>query len=456
MVKSGAHKKSPVSLRLRLILLAALVVVISLGLVGLVLDAAFHDSSEADLRARMESLVYLVLTATEVGDGGSLSVQDDPGDPRLGQPGSGIYARVHGVQDQWASPSSLGVSLPALPSIEPGETRFLAPDAKIGFYTFRYGVAFELPDGRLLPVTVTILANPQEHEQEVQMFRAGMSRSLGAVGFILVLAQLLFLSLGLRPLRRISRDIAGIESGNLQRIEDGYPKELDPLIRNLNHLLDTEKANQARYSNALDSLAHSLKTPLSVIRSSLPADTAARSDAVEHAVSEMQHLIATRLQRAAASTRRTMAQAVDVKAQVDRLIQSLTRVYSQDLINIDGIIEPELAFYGEKRDLLELVGNLLDNACKYGGGQVRLSARSLDPADPRAGLSLQVEDNGPGIAKGESEQLLRRGVRGDERAEGHGLGLAIVLEIVSAYNGEITIEESDLGGTSVSVLLRTR
>ena len=283
-----------------------------------------------------------------------------------------------------------------------------------------------------------------------------MSRSLGAVGIILVLAQLLFLSLGLRPLRRISRDIAGIESGDLQRIEDGYPKELDPLIRNLNHLLDTEKANQARYSNALDSLAHSLKTPLSVIRSSLPADTAARSDAVEHAVSDMQHLIATRLQRAAASTRRTMAQAVDVKAQVDRLIQSLTRVYSQDLINIDGIIEPELAFYGEQRDLLELVGNLLDNACKYGGGQVRLSARSLDPADPRAGLSLQVEDNGPGIAKSESEHLLRRGVRGDERAEGHGLGLAIVLEIVSAYNGEITIKESDLGGTSVSVLLRTR
>ncbi|GMR15361.1 MAG: ATP-binding protein [Gammaproteobacteria bacterium] len=456
MVKSGAHKKSPVSLRLRLILLAALVVAISLGLVGLVLDAAFHDSSEADLRARMESLVYLVLAATEVGVGGSLSVQDDPGDPRLGQPGSGIYAQVHGEQDQWASPSSLGVSLPVLPSIEPGETRFLVPDAKIGFYTFRYGVAFELPDERLLPVTVTILASPQEHELEVQIFRAGMSRSLGAVGVILVLAQLLFLSLGLRPLRRISRDIAGIESGNLQRIEDGYPMELDPLIRNLNHLLDTEKANQARYSNALDSLAHSLKTPLSVIRSSLPADTAARSDAVEHAVSDMQHLIATRLQRAAASTRRTMAQAVDVKAQVDRLIQSLARVYSQDLINIAGIIEPELAFYGEQRDLLELVGNLLDNACKYGGGQVRLSARALDPADPRAGLSLQVEDNGPGIAKGESEQLLRRGVRGDERAEGHGLGLAIVLEIVSAYNGEITIKESDLGGTSVSVLLRTR
>jgi two-component system sensor histidine kinase PhoQ len=107
------------------------------------------------------------------------------------------------------------------------------------------------------------------------------------------------------------------------------------------------------------------------------------------------------------------------------------------------MIEPGLAFYGEQRDLLEVAGNLLDNACKYGGGQVRLSAQASDPADPRVGIDLQVEDNGPGM-------------RGDERVEGHGLGLAIVLEVVSAYNGEITIKQSDLGGALVSVSLRTR
>ena len=455
MVNSGEHKKAPVSLRLRLIVLAVLVTATSLGLVGLALDAAFHKSSEAGLQARMESLVYLVLAATEVADGDSLSVEDDPGDPRLGQPGSGIYAHVQGLQGQWTSPSSIGVSLPELQAIEPGATQFLSPPAGGDIYTFRYGVAYELPDGRLLPVTVTILASSQELQQEEQAFRAGLSRSLGAVGIILVLAQLLFLTLGLRPLRRITRDIAGIESGKLQRLEDHYPKELEPLIRNINHLLDTEKANQTRYSNALDSLAHSLKTPLSVIRSSLPADTAAKSEVVDNAVSDMQHLIATRLQRAAASTRRTMAPAVDVGTQVERLIQSLTRVYSQDLININAIIEPGLVFYGEQRDLLELVGNMLDNACKYGGGQVRLSAQWLDVAEPRAGISLQVEDNGPGMAQDKSEQLLRRGIRGDERVEGHGFGLAIVLEIVSAYNGEIEIRQSDLGGACVSVFLQT-
>ena len=153
---------------------------------------------------------------------------------------------------------------------------------------------------------------------------------------------------------------------------------------------------------------------------------------MDNAVSDMQKLIATRLQRAAIST----------------------RVYSQELINIDVRIESGLAFYGEQRDLLELVGNLLDNACKYGNGQVRVTAHAVDSEDHRPGLSLMVEDNGPGIAESNRELLLQRGVRGDERVEGHGLGLAIVLEIVSAYNGEINIEESDLGGAKISVSLR--
>ncbi len=437
-------------------MLAVLLLTISLGLVGLALDAAFHRSAEAGLQARMESLVYLVLAASDVNENGLLTVEDDPGDPRLGQPGSGIYARVYGDSNEWVSPSSLAVGLPDLPQVAAGESSFTKPAAEDVFYSYSYGVRFELADGRMQPFTVNILVDPQELQSELQAFRGGLWRSLGATGFILVLAQLLLLALGLRPLRRITQDISGIESGKLERLEGNYPKELEPLKRNINHLLDTEKANQTRYRNALDSLAHSLKTPLSVIRSSLPADSPAKTAAVDSAVDDMQHMIATRLQRAAASTRRSIATAVDVKAQVERLVQSLKRVYSQELISIDVMIEPGLAFYGEQRDLLEVAGNLLDNACKYGAGKVRLSAQARDPADPRSGINLQVEDNGPGIAQDKRELLLQRGVRGDERVEGHGYGLAIVLEIVSAYNGEITIKQGELGGANVSVSLKTR
>lgn len=403
----------------------------------------------------MESLVYLVLAATEVTGDGSLKVDDKLGDPRLGQPGSGIYATVDGDRDSWSSASSLGVNLPQLAQIKTGERKFEQALPGSGFYIYQYGVSWELADGRMLPVTANVYVDPLQLRPELQAFRKGLWQSLGTAGLILVLAQIVLMALGLRPLRRITQDISGIESGKLQRLEGNYPKELDALKRNLNRLLDTEKANQTRYRNALDSLAHSLKTPLSVIRASLTSDGSSKTEAMENAVSDMQRLIATRLQRAAASTRRSMAPAVDVKTQVERLVQSLQRVYSQKMITTDVSIESELAFFGEQRDLLEVAGNLLDNACKYGGGQVRLTASVLDPDDPRGGIVLQVEDNGGGIAEQMREQLLQRGVRGDERVEGHGLGLAIVLEIISAYHGEIEIGQSDLGGARVSVRLKT-
>ena len=451
-----ANQQRPFSLRFRLVVLAVLLLTISLGLVGFALDDAFHRSSEAGLRARMESLVYLVLAATEVNDDGVLVVDENPGDPRLDQPGSGIYASFSGDGNRWVSASSLGVNLPETVQIPAGEIEFFPASDETGlYYTFRYGVSWELPQGRMLPMTVTILVNPQELQPELRAFRSGLWQSLGLAGLILVLAQVILLALGLRPLRRISEDISGIESGRLERLKGNYPIELEPLKRNLNHLLDTEQANQGRYRNALDSLAHSIKTPLSVIRSSLPSDGSPKTVAMENAVADMQHLIATRLQRAAASARSSNAPAVDVKTQVERLVSSLKRVYSQVLINIDVMIEPDLAFYGEQRDLLELTGNLLDNACKYGGGQVRISAQTMDAEETRAGIRLQVDDNGPGIAEDKREQLLQRGTRGDERVEGHGLGLAIVLEIVSAYHGEIEIKQGDLGGTCVSVTLKT-
>ena len=455
-MSSEASKRRPLSLRSRLVILAVLLLAIALGLVGFALDAAFKKSSEAGLQARMESLVYLVLAATDVDENGALVFDEDTGDPRLGQPGSGIYATVTGERDHWASASSLGINLPEPVQVQTGETEFLPVSGETAHYIFRYGVSWELPQNRLLPVTVSIYVDPQELTPELQAFRRGLWQSLGLAGLILVLAQLILLALGLRPLHRISEDISGIESGEIDRLEGNFPIELEPLQRNLNHLLETEKANQSRYRNALDSLAHSLKTPLSVIRSSLPSDDSPKTAAMENAVTDMQHMIATRLQRAATSARSSNAPAVDVKTQLERLVQSLKRVYSQELINLDVIMDPDLAFYGEQRDFLELTGNLLDNACKYGNGQVRISAQMIDAEDTRAGIRLEVDDNGPGIAKDERDQLLLRGVRGDERVEGHGLGLAIVLEIVSAYHGDIDITQGELGGACVSVTLKTR
>ncbi len=443
----------PFSLRLRLILMAAVVLVIALAAVGVALATAQERTAVSALRERMESYVYLVLAASEVNELGQFDVDADLGDPRLSQPGSGLYAHVHHGDSHWNSPSALGLRLPELADLEAGETRFEEPTPTLPYFAFRYGIAWQLAENSVLPMTVTILVDPSTLAAQVEAFRQGLVRSLTAAGVILVIALVIMIALAFKPLRKVAEDVGRIESGRSARLEGDYPSEIEPLARNVNRLLETEKANQERYRNALDSLAHSLKTPLAVIRAGVRVHGEEARDAIDKAAEDMDHLISTRLQRAAASTRRTLAEPVAVAPQAARLLTSLNKVYSHKMIRADVSITPELNFYGEKRDLLEIMGNLFDNAFKYGERAVRVAAGPVGEDAPRPGLWLKVEDDGPGIDPRRWNQLLQRGVRGDERVEGHGLGLAIVLELVSAYGGEITISKSDLGGACLKVEL---
>ena len=441
------------SLRVRLLALGLAVLAISLGLVGLALDAAFARSAETELRKQMETWVYLVLAATEISDAGAITVSDDLGDPRLSQPGSGVYVHVHGADDEWNSPSTLGRDLPEPASADAGEQSFEKLSGEPAYLVYRYGVGWELPNGSLLPFTVSVLADEALLGPQISAFRGGLWRSLGAVGLILALAQFCFLWLALRPLREIAGDVAEIESGARERLDGRYPRELEPLTRNLDRLMETEKANQARYRSALDSLAHSLKTPLAVIQAGLAKSQGGEVLAMQDAVDDMQHLIAGRLQRAAASARRTHAAPVAIRPIAERLATSLRKVYSQHLRTLDVSIEPDLTFRGEPRDLMEMLGNLLDNASKYGDGAVRLSAWRDSGA-----LSMRVENDGGSIPADRARQLVERGARGDEREriEGHGLGLTIVNELVTAYGGELVIDESDLGGAAITARFSER
>lgn len=439
----------PFSLRVRLILMATVVLIVALAAVGAALSSAHERAAINALRERMESYVYLVLAASEVDQIGRLGVDEDLGDPRLTQPGSGIYAHVHYGEDHWTSPSALGLRLPELTELGAGETLFQEPTQELAYFAFRYGIAWQLNDESVVPMTVSILVDPAGLEEQVGAFRQGLVRSLSAAGIILVIAQSIMIALAFRPLRRVAEDVARIESGRSARLEGDYPLEIEPLARNVNRLLQTEKANQERYRNALDSLAHSLKTPLAVIRAGVHFDTDDARSAIDKAAEDMDHLISTRLRRAAASTRRTLAEPVAVAPQAERVISSLQKVYSQKMIQADVSIEPDLKFYGEKRDLLEMMGNLFDNAFKYGGRKVRIAAGPLGEEKTRPGLWMTVEDDGPGIDSARWSTLLQRGVRGDERVEGYGLGLAIVLELVSAYGGDISLSKSELGGAGL-------
>jgi two-component system sensor histidine kinase PhoQ len=255
--------------------------------------------------------------------------------------------------------------------------------------------------------------------------------------------------LGFRPLQKVAGDVERVESGQALRLEGHYPREIEPLARNVNKLLETEKANQQRYRNALDSLAHSLKTPLAILRAGLETDSPSAQTSMRKAVDEMNQLVTTRLQRAALSARRTMSLPIAVEPQVQRILASLQKVYAHKMISVEVSIPADLQFFGEQRDLLELMGNVLDNAFKYGRSNVWVSAAAVDPSASRGGLWMRVEDDGAGIDPAQWPVLLKRGVRGDEREEGHGLGLAIVLELLTAYGGKIEICKGKRGGTEI-------
>ncbi len=431
--------------------MAALILVLALGLVGVALSAANKRSAEVSLQDRMQSWAYLILAAAEPDAEGRIRISKELGDPRLSQPGSGIYGLLQGKDQYWSSPSTLGAQLPSLALQSSGEVHFTVPTEKLSAYVFQLGLSWQLDNGQTVPLTVSVLVAAEEILRQTTAFQIGLWGALGGAGLILLLAQSLLIWLAFRPLQSIASDVAAVESGKAESLVGGYPTELDPLVRNLNKLLATEKANQLRYRNALDSLAHSLKTPLAVIRSGLDDSGPESGAAMRRATDEMSHLVSTRLQRAASSTRRTMAQAVDVSSNVDRVLRSLEKVYSQKMIKADATIASGLVFYGEQRDLLEILGNLLDNAFKYGRSQVRIFGSALQTNERQPGLHVVVEDDGPGIAVEQWPLLLQRGVRGDERVEGHGLGLAIVLELMSAYGGTMNIVRSELGGARIEL-----
>jgi two-component system sensor histidine kinase PhoQ len=434
---------------LRLILLSTITLLVSLGLVGLALENAYRQSAETSLRQQMDSWAYSVMAAMTLEADRRIVLTVQPADPLLLQPASGVYALIEGDTDRWRSASSLGVDLPDLPQLPAGETAMAAAVDAMPYYRRAFGLDWQLEDGAIEPVTVTALVHRDYLAPALSAFRGGLWRSLGAAAVLLVLAQAVFTAISLRPLRQVAADVAAVESGKAERLPGSYPLELEPLTRNI-RLLDTEQANQARYRSALDSLAHSLKTPLAVLKAGPAGDEA--SGATRQAIEDMERLIATRLERAAAGTRRTLATPMDVAPAAERIAASLRKVHSQDLRNLECTIEPGVQFFGESRDLLEMLGNLLDNACKYGDGAVRLTAEALPAATPgaRPGLRIVVGNDGAEAALGE---FVQRGRRGDEQAEGHGLGLSIVSELVSAYGGTLDFGRSPLGGAEVVVTI---
>lgn len=446
--------RRPLSLASRSTLATILALVAFLGLTGLALDRAYYEGARSGLQDRLQSYVYALLSGTDVARGGKVLVPETMPNADFLRPGSGLYGIINAEGGfHWESPSAIGRSLPLEMQLTPGRPVFRGPlSTDMGrVYVYSLGVIYDAPSGENVALTFSVAQTESQFEQQLAVYRRTLFIWMLALGLVLVFLQLLLLRWSLSPLRRVSDDLARIERGGSDSLPGDYPLELSVLTHSLNTFIRSEREHLVRYRNTLADLAHSLKTPLAVMRARLESSDLApelHKELVSQ-VRRMDELVAYQLSRAATSGHQTFATPVSVAPHAEDLVQSLEKVYAAKGVLCEFDIEAgDSLFFGEQGDLLELMGNLLENAFKWSRRRVLLSIRGI-PADSRGrpGLVITVEDDGPGIVGDQIERILQRGVRGDERVHGHGIGLAIVQDIVKAYNASLDVGHSDeLGG----------
>lgn len=446
----GEKKPAGWSLRLRVLLAGAVVVALFAALTGLAAERAFRGSVEEMGRARLQARIYMLIGAVDVDAAGALTVPVALPEPRLAVPGSGSYAAIAAVGGEllWQSDSSLGVQVQYGVTHSQGDSRLnsAVPDESDPLQTLAYPVFWEQDNGEEQIYIFQAAESRAAVEAEVAAFREILWRWLGGGAIALLVMQAGVLIWSLSPVQRVAQEVGEMETGTRSALGSGYPRELRGLTDSLNALIGGREARLRRYRNTLSDLAHSLKTPLAVLR-------ATRDDSsteVNEQLDRMQQTIDYHVQRAAMSGHSPLAAPVPVRPAAQRVIDSLKKIYHDKALSFDCDIADAIEFAGDPGDLAELLGNLGDNACKWGRTRVRIAAANELGRGERRRLHLSVEDDGPGIPDDLREAVLRRGVRADSRVPGQGIGLAVVRETVEEiYGGTVQIDVGELGGTRV-------
>ena len=438
------------SLNLRIILSATVVLVIFISLTAVTLERAYVDSSESALRDKLTSQLYALMAAADVDDN-AVTMPSSELDALLGLPSSGVYAYVtdQDAKVLWSSSSVLGAELPQPIALSSGQQRFIKNTvADAEFYSFVYGVSWAT-DSTELALTFNIITDLQSFERQLTEYRTSLLSWLVAMAVLLLITQGLILRWGLSPLRKVGRELSLIESGEQQQIKEDYPREIERLTDNINILLQQEREQKTRYRNALGDLAHSLKTPLAVLQGALTGPRSNQPDeSMQEQITRMNSIVEYQLQRAATAGAASIGKSVDICSVVERILKSLQKVYHDKAVNVVVDIEKHTTFRGDEGDLMEVLGNLLENAFKWAEQVIEINASNADGK-----CHISIADDGPGVARSKIDDILKRGVRADESIAGHGIGLSIVQNIVAAYHGSLTITKSRLGGTGVHIVL---
>jgi len=454
----NAAARAP-SLVVRLVIALATVSVLVTGAAALALDALYRGLA-LDARREVLDAQVIALIATAEPDSAGRLVPDSIAEPRLAAPGSGLIAEIRDKDGltTWRSPSMAGAGarLDARPAA--GQRLYeplTLPDGR-RFMSLSLGVSWETGDGPSATYVFSAAESLEPYHAELARVRGSLAAGAVVMMGLLVVGLVMALRAGLRPLARLERQILELEDGRRDLLDADWPRELSGVTGNLNILVAGERSRLARYRSTLGNLAHSLKTPIAALKGLIDGRTLTPATAAPE-LDRMQSIVDHQLRRAVLGGTGSSVAAIELRPQLEQLAAALSKVYRDRRVDCQLAVPAGLSYPIEAGDLLELAGNLLDNAYKYGRQRVRISAEPQGGPDwRRPGLMLVIEDDGPGIAGPERLRVLERGVRADEALPGQGIGLAAARDVVVAYGGTIEIGDSALGGARVQVRLPGR
>jgi signal transduction histidine kinase len=449
------------SLAARLIASAAVWTLVGLVAGGFVLAGVFRASIQADFDARLKFDLDGMIAAAEPDPAGGVSLAGRFSDPRFERVYSGWYWEIVPEGGTASGNAMISRSLfdktirrtdSAMAGVRVWGHGLGPEDQRVRFVSQRVEfpiLATAKPDDTR-SYTFLVAGDMSEVETEVARFTRMLIWSFAILGLGLIGAIFFQVRVGLQPLRRLSVALAHIRDGKARRLVGRFPAEIEPLATELNSLIGHSEEVVGRARTHVSNLAHSLKTPLTVLGSEAAAASGPLADSVTRQVEIMRRRVDRYLSRArAAGALGVLGTRTLVQPVLNDLARVLRRIHQEKTVTINVDCPLDLAFRGEKQDLEEMAGNLIDNACKW--AKVRVAVRARADADGM--LVLTVGDDGPGLTEEQRKKVGERGERLDESVPGSGLGLAIVRDIAKLYGGSLELGDSALGGLEVRLTL---
>ena len=431
-----------------------IVLVMFMILTAIALERAVVKRALQAEEDKLQVLIYSLLAAVDKNQTGmSLTVTDD----RLFESSlmiseSGLYAMLYdnNKDEIWRSRST-DLEFPGTDEIELGKWQFDIQEFSAKSY-FRLAFGMQWPDikDQMRRYKVVIWQDATDYFRQLDQFRQILWAWLIITILLLLVLMYLVMMWSLRPLKKVGLEIKAIEDRKQTGFEHNYPLEITPLTENLNILLGREQYQRQRYRNAMDDLAHSLKTPLAVLSGLSDAQNLDRAnfETLREQVDRMNQIVSYQLQRASNVAGMQISKPVDLVQIINKIISALKKVYRDKSIHLDLDLPQKVLIRMDEGDCLEVIGNLLDNAFKYCSGKIFVAIKSRGEGETQ----LLISDDGQGLRQPEVERILNRGTRLDQTSEGQGIGLAVVADIVKSYKIEMTFEESSLGGLGVNLV----